>query len=344
MTDPRLALAVAGVVGALLYFLFRPGAGYFWKWYRIRHMSERVLIEDALKHLYDCEYQQRQATVQSVSGALAVSGDEAADLLRRIEGRELIESRQGRVQLTPSGRDYALRVIRAHRLWERYLSDETGLSEADWHREAEHQEHALTVAQADALAAQMGNPPYDPHGDPIPTQFGDLPPRRGQPLTALAVGQLADIVHVEDEPEAVYAQLVAEGLHPGMRVQVAEVTPERIRFWGDGEEHVLAPIMAANVSVVQPVGDHQMEGPFQTLSVMKPGEKATVTGISRSCRGLERRRLMDLGIVPGTLIEAEMTSPAGDPIAYRVRETLIALRQDQASLVHISPLHKEAVQ
>ncbi len=342
MSEPLKFFVALALVATAGFLLLRPQQGYLWRWQRIRRMAGRVLIEDALKHLYDCEYLQRPATVQSLSGALGISGDKGADLLAQIEARRLLESRQGMVRLTPEGREYALRIIRAHRLWERYLSDETGLSEAEWHKEAERREHAISADEADALAAQMGNPSYDPHGDPIPTSSGDIPPPSGQPLTALPVGQLATIVHLEDEPDAVYAQLVAESLHPGMRVQVTEVSPERIRFWGDGDEHVLAPVVAANISVVSLPSDQVMQGPFETLSMLQPGEKAMVVGISPSCRGLERRRLMDLGILPGTQIEAEMKSPAGDPTAYRIRGALIALRQEQASLIHISRLKQEA--
>jgi len=52
---------------------------------------------------------------------------------------------------------------------------------------------------------------------------------------------------------------------------------------------------------------------------------------------MERQRLMDLGIVPGTSIAAEMSSPAGDPVAYRVRGSLVALRREQAAQIQITP-------
>jgi DtxR family Mn-dependent transcriptional regulator len=198
--------------------------------------------------------------------------------------------------------------------------------------------------EADLLAEQMGQPAYDPHGDPIPTESGKIAPRQGQPLTALPVGEPGVIVHLEDEPEAVYAQMVAEGLHLGMRVEITEMTPERIRFWGDGDEHVLAPVLAANVSVVPaPVGQNPEES-FETLASLNIGEVGEVVAISRACRGMERRRLMDLGILPGTQIEAEMVSPSGDPTAYRVRGSSIALRKEQASHIHIEKVKLEKLE
>ncbi len=70
-----------------------------------------------------------------------------------------------------------------------------------------------------------------------------------------------------------------------------------------------------------------------TLNMLKPGQTATVTALT--CEGPERRRLMDLGILPGTTIVAELTSPLGDPTAYLVRGALIALRREQARHIHI---------
>jgi DtxR family Mn-dependent transcriptional regulator len=231
-----------------------------------------------------------------------------------------------------------LRIIRIHRLWERYLADETSVREADWHLEAERQEHRMTAAEADALAAQLGNPQFDPHGDPIPTAAGELPEQEGDPLTALSAGEFGKIVHVEDEPHAIYAQLIAEGLHAGMVVQMIENTGARVRLEVNGEEVLLAPMFARNITVVSVPEEQRSHDPFATLASLRPGARAVVTGISRACRGQQRRRLMDLGIVPGTTITAELSSVTGNPMAYQVRGTLVALRKEQAEHIVVSPV------
>jgi DtxR family Mn-dependent transcriptional regulator len=102
--------------------------------------------------------------------------------------------------LTPDGRSYALQIVRAHRLWERYLADETGFDETKWHAKAEQYEHQLTPHDATKLAGRLGYPLMDPHGDPIPTAHGELVDRSGQALTTLTPGQDARILHLEDEP------------------------------------------------------------------------------------------------------------------------------------------------
>jgi DtxR family Mn-dependent transcriptional regulator len=338
MNNPAVALTVAVAVGAVAVLLLWPVRGLLWRWLRGLRATERVLIEDALKHLFDFEYRQSLANLQSLSGALAVSGNRAAELLRRLQEQELVSFDGYGYRLTPEGRKYALRVVRIHRLWERYLSEETGLGPAAWHHEAERLEHITSPEEAERLAASMGNPRFDPHGDPIPTAGGDIVPLQGRPLTELEVGELAEIIHVEDEPDAVYAQLVAEGLYPGMRVRVNELTPQRIAFEADAEEHVLAPVLAANLSVVALPKDEEMKGPFERLSSLALGSKARVVALSPVLRGLERRRMLDLGLIPGTEVTAEIRSPGGDPTGYRVRGAVIALRSEQADHVRIEPV------
>lgn len=338
MSDPLLTLTITALVAAVGGWLFWPDKGLFWRWQQARPMTRRVLIEDALKHLHDCEYHGRVPTVQSIAGALHSSVNEVAGLLTEMQAHELITFEGDRPELTPQGRDYALHVIRAHRLWERYLADKTGYAAADWHSQSERREHHLSRAEADALAQELGHPRFDPHGDPIPTASGDLiEPEPRYTLPNFPPNQYGQIVHLEDEPETVYAQLLAEGLHLGMTVLVTEITPQRIRFWADGDEHVLAPMLAANVSVVAVHPEAEIEtGPYESLSQLKLGETAKVTAISHLCRGAERRRFLDLGILPGTKVKAEMISPSGDPTAYRIRGALIGLRKEQADLIYMT--------
>jgi len=301
-------------------------------------------MEDALKHLFDSEYNDRFANLQSISGALAVSGNRAAELIARLQEQELVGLEDGGYKLTGEGRRYALRIVRIHRLWESYLSHETGLAPTAWHEKAENLEHTTSQEEAEALSASMGHPLYDPHGDPIPTAEGDIAPPRGMALTELKVGALAEIVHIEDEPAAIYAQLLAEGLHPGMRVRINESTPQRITFEADAEEHVLAPIVAANLSVLPLPGDEEMAGPFERLSGLALGETAQVVSFSPVMRGAERRRMLDLGLIPGTEVAAEIRSPGGDPTGYRIRGAVIALRREQAEQIQIEPMQLEPTQ
>jgi len=194
------------------------------------------------------------------------------------------------------------------------------------------------VNEVSPAANRLGHPSHDPHGDPIPTRRGEWVSHGGRPLSDLALGTRARIVHIEDEPEVIYAQIIAEDLHPNMLVEIDEISANRIRFWSDDQEHVLAPIVAANISVV-PLAEEKADQTLigVPLDSLQPGQAGVVTGISSLSRGIERRRLFDLGIIPGTVIGVEMVNPSGDPTAYRIRGSLIALRSTQARLIRVTP-------
>jgi DtxR family Mn-dependent transcriptional regulator len=342
MIQPLLALGVATAVVVAAFWLFWPVSGMYWRWSRFRRFSDRTLVEDALKHLYDCEARHHPATVHSLSGALGISGHRLAEVVSRLEQLKLAESAGGTYNLTTEGRTYALRIIRVHRLWESYLSDDTGFDASEWHLQAERKEHTTTLEEAEALSARMGHPRFDPHGDPIPTPSGEIVPPPGQPLSDMKPGQAGKIVHLEDEPQEIYAQLLAESLYPGMNVRIFEVSPERIRFEAEGDEHVLAPVVAANLSVQALPDELEVEEPHERLSSLDPGERATVVGLSSACRGAERRRFLDLGLIPGTAVEAELRSAGGDPTAYRIRGAVIALRHEQARMVQVVRAERNA--
>jgi len=217
-------------------------------------------------------------------------------------------------------------------------------SRAEWHRLAERREHRITPAQADELEVRLGHPRFDPHGDPIPTADGEVPEREVVPLASLEPGEFGRVVHIEDEPAVVYAQLVALGIYLDMDLRVDARTDARIVVEGDGRKFVLAPMVAANVSVRQamPAELPRVAETRETLDALAPGESALVTGISPACRGLERRRLMDLGIVRGTRVAFERHGLTGGLRAYRVRGAVIALREEQAAVIRIAPTREAA--
>ena len=337
MPDPLISLLIAAAIVAVFLFIFWPERGLYWRWQRTNKMTDRVLIEDALKHLQDRDMHGQKPSLESLAGVLSVSTNQAAEVISDLELHQLIEMQGAEFKLTPTGREYALRIIRAHRIYERYLAEQTGFEEAEWHTKAHQLEHQLSPEEVEKLAYQLGNPTHDPHGDPIPTADGTIIyPKDRTALTNLPSDTLARIVHLEDEPEAVYAQLVAEGLHVGQEVRLLEISPQRVRFWAGDDEHVLAPIMAANIAVIPVAEEPKAEETHgEPLTNLKPGQEARVMALSPRLRGAERRRLMDLGLLPGTTIEVEMASAGGDPIAYRIRGAVIALRKSQAQLISV---------
>lgn len=302
--------------------------------------SKRSHIEDILKQLYHVEAGGKSAGIVDLSGVLKISDKKMLDLIKEMVEMDLVFTRDDKILLTEDGRDYALRIIRTHRLWEKYLSERTGISKLEWHDRAEQKEHELTREQTESLYQELGRPRFDPHGDPIPTEKGYVAEMETQPLSALPQGAQARIKHIEDEPEVIYKQILAQKLHIGSELKVIDSNDSHITFYSEGEEHTLPSIVACNVSIVELTEEEIFEDSKVRLSSLDEGEKAKVLGISTECRGAARRRLMDLGFIRGTEIETEYNGPNSNPKAYKLRNTLIALRNDQADLILIE---KEAI-
>jgi DtxR family Mn-dependent transcriptional regulator len=123
-----------------------------------------------------------------------------------------------------------------------------------------------------------------------------------------------------------------------MQITVIESDSTRIRFSADTEECVLAPVFASNITVIPIEEKQEIKEEFNVLADLRPGQSASVVSISKACRGQQRRRLMDFGIVPGTKIYSALESLGGDPRAYIVRGTKVALRTKQAGQIFISDL------
>jgi len=335
MNEPLILLIIGFIVVLFFLLLFYPEKGIVAIWKKSNYASKKVLIEDALKYLYNCEYNNINCTLTGIAGNLSISSDESADIISRLESMGMVTAHLDALLLTSEGRSYALRVIRIHRLWEKYLADETSVHETEWHQKAEEVEHLLTPEQVDQLAAQIGNPVFDPHGDPIPSSSGNIPEKRGKLLTEMKPGEFATIIHVEDEPPSIYSQIVAEGLYPGMQIRMLEVSDKRIKFIANGEECVLSPLITQSITVGMIEFEKPVEGKFRSLSELKIGEKGKIFGIAKSLRGQQRRRLMDLGVVPGTEVEVEMKGLWDDPVAYRIRGATIALRKNQTDKIYL---------
>ena len=333
--DP--ALALLGFLGICILglFAFWPRGGLFARIRRGRRSTLRVTAEDVLKQLLRAEHANAAASIDALAGAIGISRHSASSTLQRLAEQGLVSLEAELPALTEPGRQYALRILRTHRLWERYLADRTGVRPEQWHDSAEEAEHELSVTEADALASRLGHPLYDPHGDPIPGGDGSLPPLGGVSLAQSPPGSRLQVTHVEDEPPEVFRDLSQLGLAPRSRLAVVAREANAVRISFDGGDHEI-PIVAARSVTVRPLeeGEELLDG-FRTLADVPAQEAVTVVGISPVCQGPQRRRLLDLGVVPGTEIVPELVSTGGDPVAYRIRGALIALRRNQAEWIRV---------
>lgn len=330
------------ILGLLVAAVFVPKYGLAAQFHVYRAAKARERTENALKHLLRQATDGHSASFQSLKGELGLSDRALLTLTERLEHEGLIHTDGTHLKLTPEGERVALHVLRAHRLWEVYLAEELGMPLDRVHAEAERHEHRLTREQVDRLSASMGHPDVDPHGDPIPAAEGPIPDAPGTALSAWPLSTPARIVHLEDEPPLAFAQLTAEGLRLGQVVRVIERTPARIVL-SDGEnEYRLAPMLAANVHVAAASAEPAvvLEG-VMPLTALPSGAAADIVALDPSFRGFARRRLLDLGFTPGARVRSELEPFSGDPRAYRLRGTTIALRREQSDRVLVRPAAME---
>jgi len=324
---PALLISLAAAIAAVFFW---PRRGILARLQQAKQLAQRALVEDALKHIHAREQRETLATPESMAGKLEVSIKQALDLIAEMEEGGLIQSTGPGLRLSRSGRELALRVIRAHRLLERYLVDELRMPLEEIHDAADRREHTLTAEEVDELEARLGYPQQDPHGDPIPSSEGSLESVEATALTDWPVGAPAKIVHLEDEPPEALTKIVAAGFVLGMEIEVRQVNKQSLVIW-DGElERPLAPVLASNVFVEELA--HPIRPPVK-LSSLEPGESGRILALRSE--GFDRRRLLDLGLTPGTLVECAFPGPMKEPMAYRVRGALVALRPEQTDQIEI---------
>lgn len=333
MVNPTLALTIFFGTLAMLFLArkLKIGTALFPNQAQI----QKTLIEDVLKQLFYAEYDGRTVGLNDIAGVLKSTDSKLVEVIELMTQNDLIETSQSTLMLTSSGRDYALKIIRVHRLWEKHLSERTGINKSEWHNRAELKEHTLTPEQTEKLYRELGNPRFDPHGDPIPTATGELADSDWQPLSSLSAGTRALILHIEDEPEVIYQQIIAKNLHIRSHLRIIKSNKHQVHFYCEGNEYTLSSIVASNIHMKECNEDEIFEDTQVRLTSLTNGEKANIVGISSDCRGANRRRLLDLGFIRGTPIRVEYPGPMKNPKAYLIKNTLIALRNDQAELILI---------
>ncbi len=135
-----------------------------------------VAVENFVKAIYKNKHQDHKDTKPgTIAKKLGISNAAATDMSKKLAEKGLLEyEKYQELQLTDAGTKMALNVVRKHRLWESFLFKMFDMSLHDIHREAELLEHETSDFLADKISAYLGNPKFDPHGDPIPNAKGEI--------------------------------------------------------------------------------------------------------------------------------------------------------------------------
>jgi DtxR family transcriptional regulator, Mn-dependent transcriptional regulator len=183
-------------------------------------------VEDYLKAIYRLSPQGRTASTSEIAQRLELSPASVSGMVKRLSEQGLLEHLPYRgVQLTAEGRRAALRMLRRHRLIEAYLVAFLGYTWDTVHDEAERLEHAVSDTLVERMAAVLGNPSVDPHGDPIPTSEGDIDEPASIPLSEVPAGASVEIRQVEESQPDRLRYIASLGLRPGVQLKVLDRQP-----------------------------------------------------------------------------------------------------------------------
>ena len=183
-------------------------------------------IEDYLKTIYLLRERAGAATTTGIAAALEVTPASVTGMIKKLAELKLVRHTpyQG-VELTMSGEKIALEMVRHHRLLELFLMEALGYTWDEVHSEAHVLEHVISEEFEERMAARLGNPTVDPHGDPIPAKDGTIATVKERALLAMQVGESAQITHLNDTNSEMLRYAATLGLTPATRLTLIAVEP-----------------------------------------------------------------------------------------------------------------------
>jgi DtxR family Mn-dependent transcriptional regulator len=192
----------------------------------VRHEELSPAVQDYAKAIYTIESRDGAVSTTALADRLEVRPGSVSGMLRKLVALGLVEHEPYRgIRLTERGRAVALEVIRHHRLLELFLVESLGMGWEEVHDEAERLEHVLSEELEELIAAKLGDPSFDPHGDPIPSRELAIAADESRMLYSLEPGESATFTRVSDAEPEMLRFLTERGIAPGARIEVIERQP-----------------------------------------------------------------------------------------------------------------------
>lgn len=213
-------------------------------------------IEDYIKAVYELTRHEERASTNALAGYLGVAPASVTGMLQKLADTNppLLDYMKHRgVQLTPEGEKVALETIRHHRLLELFLHQILGYEWDEVHEEADRLEHVISEQFEERIAAALGDPNHDPHGDPIPRADLSLPESPETLLSTLRPGERATVMRVRDTLPELLRHLSEQGVVPGAEIRVTDYSEFdgnlHLQVNEGGEEIVLGPRVTKQIFV-----------------------------------------------------------------------------------------------
>lgn len=182
--------------------------------------------ENYLKAIFHLTQDVEKVTPTAIAKALDNNPASVIDMLKKLTEKKLINYDKTKgAKLTAGGIKAAMEIVRRHRLWEVFLLDKLGYKWGEVHNLAEQLEHVGDNDLADRLDKFLGNPDYDPHGDPIPKADGKIAEVSKTKLVEAEPGKKYKVVAVKDDSTEFLSYLQKLGIGIGTKIKVIEKIP-----------------------------------------------------------------------------------------------------------------------
>ncbi len=296
--------------------------------------------------------------LSQLADALSISPVSVNEMCRKLQDQGLVNYRPYKgATLTPEGERRACYILRRHRLWEVFLVNKLGFDYEQAHQIACQLEHATPNLLADRLDIFLQYPSANPEGEPIPRADGALPARPLSTLAALSPGQQGHVVRC-DAGDAACAFLDQQGVRPGAlltvvatgadsvlvqigdaHVSLAQGLSEAIRLEMKERDKAVESTLPRPPSIITDKEDSEMQDKIETavrqipLHKLKAGQRGVVVRVGG--KGPVKRRMMDMGLVPGTDVQVVRVAPLGDPIEFTVKGYSLSLRKSEAEAIQV---------
>jgi len=205
-------------------------------------LTQSESVQNFLKAVYTLQQNGGRVSTNALADMLNVKAPSITDMAQRLMAADLVDyERYKGVMLTPSGEELALKIIRRHRLIELYLVEELGYALQEVHQEAEALEHAVSDHFVQAIAAKLGDPELDPHGDPIPAADGPIVRRNLSPLTEWPLETPAQVCRIKTSDTDMLQHILSRGFKLNAIINVRSRDPfdGPLSVQVDGEERVV---------------------------------------------------------------------------------------------------------
>jgi DtxR family Mn-dependent transcriptional regulator len=295
-----------------------------------------------------------------LADTLNISPVSVNEMCRKLQDQGLVIYRPYKgALLTPEGQQRACYILRRHRLWEVFLVEKLGYAYEEAHEIACQLEHTTPNHLADRLDEFLDFPTVNPIGDSIPRGSEQAQKRPLVPLASLAPGQRGHVARCDLEGAALNF-VMDQGIRPGSWLQLMAASGDGVlvqageailsftksladAIWVEAElpaalKEKALPVendmtIGKEVEVTMTNITEQTSVQHIPLSKLGVGQRGIVVGLES--KGPVKRRMMDMGLVPGSEVKVLRVAPLGDPIEFTVKGYSLSLRKSEAKEIQV---------